>query len=157
MLSCSTISQWIFAEKDLLSVIRRPALLSPLAIRGAVSGGRGLWVALAGTAETCAAQVGCFPSLPPHLEWAGWDASWPPMLAPSQCCNGFSLPRNTRQSPQHTKSGRVLAGSEAHQQRLSIFRISLLLCILPYNPYYLNETIFLEALSCWEETSCCGH
>ena len=46
-------------RKGSLSVIRRPALSSPLAIRGAVSGGRGLWVALAGTGETCAAQVGC--------------------------------------------------------------------------------------------------
>lgn len=66
LLSCSTISHWIFAEKDLLSVIRRPALSSSLALRGAVSGGRGLWVALAGTA-----QVACC-SLAVPLPGAGW-------------------------------------------------------------------------------------
>lgn len=56
---------------DLLSVTRRPALSSPLAIRGAVSGGRGLWVALAGTAETCAAQVDCC-SLAVPSPGSGW-------------------------------------------------------------------------------------
>lgn len=71
LLSCSTISHWILAEKDLWSVIRRLALSSPLAIRGAVSGGRGLLVALAGTAETCAAQVGCC-SLAVPSPGAGW-------------------------------------------------------------------------------------
>lgn len=38
-----------------------------------------------------------------------------------------------------------------------VFKISLLLCIPPFDLNYLNEAIFLETLSCWEETSCCGH
>lgn len=71
LLSCSTISHWIFTENGILSDIRRSVLFSPLAIRRAVSGGRGLWVAPAGTAETCTAPVGCC-SLAVPSPGAGW-------------------------------------------------------------------------------------
>lgn len=69
LLSCSTVSHWPLAEMDLLSASRRPAHSSPLVIRGAVSGGRVLWVALAGTANTCSSSGLLFPHCP--LIWSG--------------------------------------------------------------------------------------
>lgn len=68
LLSCSTISHWILAEMDLLSALRRPALSPPLVSRGAVSGGRVLWVAPAGTANTCSSRELLFPHCP--LIWS---------------------------------------------------------------------------------------
>lgn len=55
------------------SVTRRPGLSSPLAVTAAVSGSRAFWVALAGTAGVCAAQVGCCSlSVPsPGACWLG--------------------------------------------------------------------------------------
>lgn len=65
---------------------------------GAVSSGRSLWMVVAGTAETCAAQVGCC-SLAVPSPGADWNASWPAMLAPSQCCNGFSFSQEHEAEP----------------------------------------------------------
>lgn len=87
-------------RKESWCVIRRP-LLSTGHQRGS------FWwqTSLGGTADTCAAQVGCC-SLD-VLEQVTWNdlagTHWPLTLAPSQCCSSFSLPGNMRQSPQHTK------------------------------------------------------
>lgn len=56
LLPCSTTSHMILVGKYLLSVVRKSALLSPQAIRDAVPGGRGLWVAE--RAAVFVAQVG---------------------------------------------------------------------------------------------------
>lgn len=72
LLSCST-SKFCgnLQKKDLLSVIRRPALSNPLAVRSAVSGCRGLQVTLVRTAEARVAQVGCCPLIIPSPS-RGW-------------------------------------------------------------------------------------
>lgn len=114
---------------------------------------------MGGTAEACAAQMGCCSLA--VLEQVTWSdlagTHWPVTLVPSllhpSCCNSFSLPGNEAEPSAYEESPGWLGGL---QQRLLIFKISLWLCIPLSNSYYLSETIFLEALSCWEETSCCG-
>lgn len=120
-LPSSTFRHCTLAKKDLLSLSRRPALSSPLAVRSAVSAYRGLWVALIRTAETRVTQVGRRPFT---------VSCW---LGCSQWSNSIGLPRNVRQSPHLTKSRWVLPGSVVCQQRLLISKISLLLCILYFS------------------------
>lgn len=131
-------------------------LSSPLAIRGAVSGGRGLWV---GQQKLVQPKWAVVPLLSwnrsPGVTWLGLtgQSHWLYLCSIQDAATASAF-LGMRQSPQHMK--RVLAGLEVCRQRLSIFKISLWLCIPLSNSYYLKETIFLEALSCWEETSCCG-
>lgn len=152
LLSCSTISHWIPVEESwcVRSPIRRPLL----------SSGHqrcSLWWqrSLGGTAETCAAQVGCCSlAVLEHVTCGDLAGThWPVTLAhPSAATPQPSWERGRALSIQR----RVLVGLEVCGQRLLIFNISLWLCIPLSNPCYLNETVFLESLFCWEETSCCG-
>lgn len=57
LLSCSAISHWIFAENGILSDTRRSVLFT--GHQRCSFRWQRLWVAPAGTAETCAAKVGC--------------------------------------------------------------------------------------------------